>query len=286
MMGRREDTLLRAFTSLQGGVVGSGSTCGVVTGGAVGLALMHDSLMQEKGVAGEAAVLSLVGEYANWFERNFGSCFCRERTGVNFRTLRGQLRHFIPGDKVGKCLWHSRAVARHMYSCREKDLVVVDIESNEAQGEPIHCAQAVLRRIREETGIGDSLLERLSFVFDGGVGFRGGVCGALAGSIMGVNLLAGMNIRDMSYWQTLKACGVGHINMLTEKPIGAAESFSLGKPIVHRFRDKAGATECAAITEKEFSDWTGFQRHISSSDKCKGLIEFAAAEACKVMKSM
>ena len=65
------------------------------------------------------------------------------------------------------------------------------------QDEPIHCAQQVLKGIREQTGIGDDLLEQLSFVFDGGIGLQGGVCGALAGAIMGVNLLIGMNVREM-----------------------------------------------------------------------------------------
>jgi hypothetical protein len=283
MTGRQEDTLLRAYTGLEGGVVGSGSTCGVVTGGAMGLALLYDREMQDKGMAGEAAVLSLVGEYADWFERRFGSCFCRKRIGVDFHTFMGQVRHFIPGDKVGKCLWHMRGAVRHLHAYLHENLPTMDMESDEAPGEPVHCAQAVLRRIREGTGMGDSLLERLSFIFDGGVGLRGGICGALAGSIMGVNLLAGRDIRHANYRQTLKAFGLAHINILREKPIGF-ESFGMGKPIVEAFIDKAGATECAAITGKKFSDWAGFQEHMSSSDKCRGLIEFAAAQACQAMK--
>jgi hypothetical protein len=252
----------------------------------MGFALMYDGVMQEKGIAGEAAVLSLAGEYVDWFERRFGSCFCRERNGVDFHTLMGQLRYFIPGDRVGKCLWHIRGAVRHIYRHKKKDLPVLDRGSNEAQGEPIHCARAVLRRIRERTGIGDSLLERLSVIFDRGVGYRGGACGALAGSIMGVNLFAGMNIRDMSYWQTLKAFGIGHINMLVDKPLGKAESFGMGRPIIQGFRDKAGATECHEITERKFSDWADFQSHIKASDTCQGLIEFAADEACKALQSV
>jgi hypothetical protein len=283
MTGRQEDTLLRACTGLEGGVLGSGSTCGVVTGGAMGLALLYDLEMQDKGMVGEAAVLSLVGEYADWFERRFGSCLCRKRIGVNFHTFIGQVRHFIPGDKVGKCLWHMRGAVRHLHAYLREDLPAMDMESDEAPGKPVHCAQTVLGRIREGTGVGDSLLERLSIVFDGGVGLRGGVCGALTGSIMGVNLLAGRDIRHTGYRQTLKAFGLAHINILREKPIGF-ESFGMGKPIVEAFIDKAGATECAAITGKKFSDWAGFQEHMSSSDKCRGLIEFAAAQACQAMK--
>jgi hypothetical protein len=47
MIGRREDRLLQASAGLEGGIVASGSTCGVVSGGALGLALMHDNRWSE-----------------------------------------------------------------------------------------------------------------------------------------------------------------------------------------------------------------------------------------------
>ena len=286
MIGRREDRVLKAFTGLEGGLVASGSTCGVVTGGAMGLALKHDNVLKERGVAAEAGVLSLVGEYFRWFEESFGSSRCRERSGVDFYTTLGQLRYFLPGDKVGRCLWHIRGAMRHLYLYQERDLPAIDVEPKENQGEPIHCAQAVLRGIKDRTGISDSLLERLSFIFDGGVGFQGGVCGALAGAVMGVNLLLGMNIRETSYPQTLRAFAVGHINLLLDKSVGKPESFGVGKGVVKRFREEAGATECRTIAEKTFSDWNDFQEHISSSDKCTELIELATTEASNAIRRL
>ena len=286
MISRREDPVLKACTGLEGGVVASGSTCGVVTGGALGLALMHDNVLQERGVAAEAGVMSLVGEYFRWFEESFGSSFCRERSGVDFYTTFGQLRYFLPGDRVGKCLWHLRGAMRHLYACQEKELPGMDVKPKEIQHEPIHCAQAVLRGVKDRTGMSDPLLERLSFIFDGGVGLQGGVCGALAGAVMGINLLLGMNIRDTSYFQTAKAFTIGHINLLLDKPIGKPEAFAVGKNIVQRFREEAGAMECRAITEKAFSDWNDFQDHISSSDKCSELIELATNEASAAIKRL
>jgi len=286
MTDRREDRVLKAVTGLEGGLVASGSTCGVVTGGALGLALMHDKVLQERGIAAEAGVLSLIGEYFKWFEESFGSSFCRQRSGVDFYTTFGQLRYFLPGDRIGKCLWHLRGAMRQLYTYQEKELPGIDVEPKEIQNEPIHCAQAVLRGIKDRTGIGDPLLERLSFIFDGGVGLQGGVCGALAGAVMGINLLLGMDIRDTKYFQTLKAFVVGHINLLLDKPIGEPEPFGVGKNIVQRFREEAGSTECRTITEKEFSDWTDFQKHMSSSDKCTGLIELAIAEASAAIQRL
>ena len=92
----------------------------------------------------------------------------------------------------------------------------------------MHCAQQVLKGIKEQTGIGDDLLEQLSFVSDGGIGLQSGACGALAGAIMGVNLLIGMNVRDMTYCEILKAFAVGHENLLTNKSVKKPEPFNIG----------------------------------------------------------
>jgi len=286
MVEKREDILLKSFSGLEGGVVASGSTCGVVTGGAFGLALMYDDLFQGGDTTNKEGVLSLVGEYSNWFKENYGSTLCRERSGVDWHTTWGHLRYFLPGDKLGKCFWHISGAIRHLFDYQGKTLPPVDIGKKEIQGEPIHCAQAVLKGIRDRTGIGDPLLERLSFVFDGGVGLQGGVCGALAGAIMGISLQLGLNIRDISYFQTLKSFAIGHINLILDKPMGQAESFGVGKEIVKRFREEAGASECHAIMGKEFSGWTDFQEHISSSDKCTELIELAITETSKAIKRL
>jgi hypothetical protein len=279
MIGKPEDKLLKSFTGLEGGIVASGSTCGVVSGGAIGLALSYYDKIMEKGIPAQAGLLAYVGEYVRWFEENFGTSLCKERSGVDFYTTMGQLRYFIPGDRVGKCLWHIRGAIRYLYSFRQQELPMMEVQSDEKQNEPIHCAQRVLKGIKEQTGIGDDLLEQLSFVFDGGIGLQGGACGALAGAILGVNLLIGMNVRDMKYSEILKAFAVGHKNLLTDKPVKKPEPFSVGKEIVKNFQKQAGAVECQQISGQKFSDWSDFQGFISSSDKCLGLIEFAKDQA-------
>lgn len=286
MTGRREDRILKAFTGLEGGLVASGSTCGVITGGAFGIALMHDEALRKRGMHAETEVMFLIGEYVRWFQNNFDSPFCRERSGVDFYTTKGQLRYFFPGDRIGKCLWHIRGAIRHLHAYQKNLLLEKDMQPEIIQAEPIHCAQAVLKEIRQRTGIGDPLLERLSFIFDGGVGFQGGICGALAGAILAVNLLLGMDIRNTSYLKTIKNFGVGHINLLLDKPIGDPEPFGVGKNIVQRFREKAGSIECCSITSKRFAGWTDFQKHITTSDQCAGLIEFVVNEASDTIQRL
>jgi hypothetical protein len=45
--------------------------------------------------------------------------------------------------------------------------------------------------------------------------------------MMGVNLLIGMTVRDMTFPEILKAFAVGHKNLLTEKPVKKPEPFNI-----------------------------------------------------------
>ena len=63
MIGKPEDRLLKSFTGLEGGVVAAGSTCGVISGGAMGLALSHYDEIIEKGIPAQAGLLAMIGEY-------------------------------------------------------------------------------------------------------------------------------------------------------------------------------------------------------------------------------
>ena len=63
MIEKTEVKLLKSFTGLEGGVVATGSTCGVVSGGAMGLALSHYDEIMKKGIPAQTGLLTLVGEY-------------------------------------------------------------------------------------------------------------------------------------------------------------------------------------------------------------------------------
>jgi len=280
MIDKPDDPILKAFTGLEGGVVASGSTCGVVSGGAMGLALSHYDEIKNNGLPAKVGVLSLIGDYVKWFDKKYNTTFCRERTGVNFYSGMGQLRYLAPGDKVAKCMWHIRGALRHLFSIYQDD-IPKHVSVSEHNGNPIHCAKQVLKGIKEQTGVANEKLEELSFVFDGGVGLQGGVCGALAGAIMGINNLVGMNVRENSYFQNVKAFTIGHYNLLRDKQIESPEPFNVGKQVVGKFRKEAENLECKTITGKSFSTFDEFQKYIQSSKTCAQLIELATNEASK-----
>ncbi|MGB9499412.1 MAG: C-GCAxxG-C-C family (seleno)protein [Dissulfuribacterales bacterium] len=193
--------------------------------------------------------------------------------------------YFLTGRRLAGCFWHIRGATRHLYLMKNNgsnEAASTDSENNSEQA--VHCAQTVLEGIRRKTGIGDQRFEELSFIFDGGVGFSGGLCGAMVGAITGINLLLGMPVREMSYWEIIKGFSVGHANLLVEKPFGAPEPFMAGKQIIEKFKGKFGSFECSTLTGKPFSGWDEFQGFITEAKTCQGLMDFAVEEASEVIR--
>ena len=284
MIGKKEEALLKAFTGMAGGVVAAGSTCGIVSGGTMGLALSHYEEIMEKGLPAQVGLFARIAEYTDWFKEKYGTSLCRESSGVDFHTIMGVLRYMLPGDKLMKCCWHIRGAIRYLYDFKEEALVATQSDHQE-QYEPAHCAQPVLKGIKENTGVGDDVLENISFIFDGGIGLQGGACGALAGAVMGVNLLVGHNISDSSYFTNLKTAILDSMVLVRDDPPKKLDSANFGKEIIKNFKREAGGLECRAITGKTFSNWSDFQEYLSSSYRCKGLIELSTRQASSLIES-
>jgi hypothetical protein len=279
MISRREDVLLQAVSGLLGGVVCRGSSCGVVSGGALGLALMHEDELLENGLESEVGLISLVGGYAKWFERSYGTTLCRERIGVDFWSLGGVMRYILPGDRIVKCMSHMNGAMKYLYDRQYEELPKIHLGQDSREGTPVHCAQAVLEGVRANTSIGDPLLERLSVVLDGGIGLQGGACGALVGAILATNTSLGVNLREYSMIQSYMEFFSNLKYLFAGEPYGTSNSMDVGRVILAKFEEVAGSVNCSAITGIEFADWASFQDHVTSSERCRELIDLSIREA-------
>jgi C_GCAxxG_C_C family probable redox protein len=278
----RDDLVLKAVTGLEGGVVASGSTCGVLTGGAIFMAQNFDDEIAKEGPAAGAALLAKVGEYLDWFEGRFGTALCREKSCVDFYTSYGQARYFVPGDRVFSCFLHIGEGVSFVEQSVKAGLDAQNIPH--APGGGAGCAGEVLRRVGERTGIDVSRLKRLTFVLDGGVGFSGGACGALAGSIIAINSLFGMEVRSSNFPRNVRDFIVGHLNLILEKPMGMPEPFGLGREMVEEFKREAGSIDCSDIVGREFRDPADFETFYLKSDRCRRLIDFASETSCGIIE--
>lgn len=279
MISVRDDTLLKASAALAGGVGASGSTCGVVFGGAMSLALMYDEALRNNGPAGEIGLLSVVGDYVDWFRDEYVTTLCRERAGVDFWTLSGFLRYLMPPDRLLGCLSHISGALQYLHDRQDHDLPVATGDVVEETSSPSHCARTVLEEVRKLTNVGDPLLERVSVVFDGGVGLRGGACGALAGAIMSISALMWIDLRDASWLEAYRDMLLGLHTLRAGEMDKPDDPYAVAGRIVTRFKSEAGFLECSAITGKAFADWAAFQTHMHSSDICSRLIGLSIDDA-------
>ena len=281
----KDDILLKAATGLEGGCVANGSTCGIATGGALSIALMVDQGLQKGEAFPERAVLESVGGYLDWFKREHGTTQCRERNNVDFHKVSGQLKYFLSSSKMLRCMLLTGSALNHLTLNENFQVSCPDKPSGDIEaGASIHCARNVLESVRERTGIGNDRLERLSIVFDGGVGLRGVLCGALSGAILALNLLHGFNLRQMSYSSNFKKFLIGHINLLREKSGRSIDTFFIGKQMTTEFKENAGSIECSTITGRTFENPEDFSEYIETSEPCRNLIRISADIAVKAIE--
>jgi hypothetical protein len=279
MLDRREDAVLTSVAGLLGGIVCRGSSCGVVSGGALGIGLMYDEALQKNGSETEASVVSIASNYVKWFSDTYGTSLCRERTGVDFWTLGGLIKYMLPGHRMVRCMSHINGSMKHLHDIKQSGLPTIDLVVDEYPIKHLHCAQAVLEGVRANTDVGDPVLERISIALDGGVGLQGGACGALAGAILALNLLLGVNLREVSLPRSYYAFFNGLSYLRSDKPEDIPDPYNVGKRIVKNFEGTAGSIDCSAITGKEFLNWDDFQSYVKSSEKCKELIDLSISEA-------
>jgi C_GCAxxG_C_C family probable redox protein len=272
----KDDGLLMSVTGLEGGCVANGSTCGIASGGALSIALMNDHLLKNSSNGAEAAVVNAAGEYMEWFDKTYSTTQCRERNKVDFHSVLGQLKYFLSAHKIIRCLLMAGGAINHLTLNKNHRLPDLHTSTHGNSSASIHCAQEVLKQVREKTGVGNDRLERLSIVFDGGIGLKGRLCGAVAGSILALNLIHGFNLRQMGYQTNVKKFVIGHINLMRKKQGKSIDTFSIGKEMVNQFKETAGSIECRQITGKDFNSPETFQKYMVDSERCKNLIRVSA----------
>jgi len=279
MISRKEDGVLTAVAGLVAGV--RGSTCGVVSAGALGVALMHADELQRNGTGTEAGVMALASNYVNNFRKTYGTTHCSERTDVDFWTMEGLLKYLLPGHRMVRCMNHINGSMQRLYALQETGIPVQYVDTDKGN---IHCARDVLQNIQEKTGVGDPILENISLILDGGVALSGGLCGALAGAVMALSLLLGENLREVSMPGSYYTFFKGLTYLRSEQDQDARHPYNGTRKIAVPFESRAGSINCREITGRGFSDWDDFQFYIHGSQTCRELIEYTGAETCRIIE--
>ena len=291
VLGWRNPLLLRAATNLEGGVVGCGETCGVVTGGVLGIGALLCSQEFENRGAREEAILRLSREYKSWFECRFGTSVCRERTSVDFSKTRGLVRYLLPGDKLLKCAHHiGRAVGFLTQRIRN------EIQSTrrdpghgvaEVEG-PLkpHCCFTVFGRLGPTEVEADHALAWATAGFAGGVALSGSVCGALLGGILGLGLHFGYDPRSLGVAGITAAFIRGHRNLVrAPQPDLPREAFARSGALAGRFRKRFGSLRCRDIAGRSFSTFNDVRIFLQDSGNCQTVLSWCEEEARSLVEA-
>ena len=275
-MGICDRGTVKAACPLEGGAVNSGSTCGVVSGGCLGIAMAHADDLASDETETVAVMYDKLLDYTGWFEREFGSTLCRERAGVELTRVPGFMNYIFTGKVFTRCVRHIGPAAEYGVELASRPLAAG--ESRGAVGN--YCAAPVLRGIREDTGHGNELLEAISIALDGGIGLSGGLCGALAGALLPIGSLRGVNPRD-GVWATLAPYIEGYLNMYFGRE--RAELWSTGGRLVRGFRKRFGSLDCRDITGRSFEGVDDLAAYMTESQVCAQIKDWCRREASNLL---
>ncbi|MEW6555300.1 MAG: C-GCAxxG-C-C family protein [Actinomycetota bacterium] len=268
-LGVSERTALTASCPLEGGGASEGSTCGVVSGGCLGITLAHlaDVLSGEAG-KGEA-LYERLREYTGWFEREFRSTLCRERCGVDVKEIAGFANYLITGKVVTRCINHIGQAVNRLIELMNRPLEgggeTTELDRRLA-GSGGYCGAEVLRGVRADTGYGSLFLEQLSLGFDGGIGLSGGLCGALAGALLPMGLIWGIDPKKEGLVGTLVPFLRGHYNLYFDRQ--EPELWAVANPFMREFKARYGSLECRDIVGRSFTSGGELAEHMAGSATC------------------
>lgn len=266
----QNDDLVMALTGLAGGILNNGSTCGVVIGGAISSAMIRDrELAGQWTLDDKIQLLNEIGTDVTWFENCFGTPLCRERADLNYQRI--TVLGLLNPQKAKGCV--ARAGASMEYFLKKYDSPN-KIQNKSPHHKPKtaeHCAQKILKEIRNETKIGSEKLERISVALDGGIGLSGGGCGALSGALMALGLkyaLDPINTDPDKLRNIYKAMD--------------SEFFAMAKILVSQFIKEFEYFECSRITGVKFKDWTEFSKFRNNSS-CDPLNKFLVEKTIEII---
>jgi C_GCAxxG_C_C family probable redox protein len=128
------------------------------------------------------------------------------------------------------------------------------------------CAESVLQALAESQGIQSDLIPRIATGFCSGISRTGGICGAVSGAIMGINLVAGRN-----------------------SPTDSIEvSYTLTQELISRFEMQYGSINCRQLIGCDLATDEGQRYFLENQlmDQCLKYAEVATSIAVSLVSEV
>jgi C_GCAxxG_C_C family probable redox protein len=126
------------------------------------------------------------------------------------------------------------------------------------------CAEAVLMAVAESKGIKSDIIPRIATGFCGGMANTNGMCGAVSGGILAINLLLGRNSAEESHDANYKAI----------------------QDFLKKFESEFGSQSCPALTGVDLGTEEGqleFKRK-NQHARCADFVGSAVKQVLEMMK--
>ena len=129
-----------------------------------------------------------------------------------------------------------------------------------------YCAESVLLAIAESKGVHSPLIPRIATGFCSGVSRTGGMCGALSGAVMSINLVTGRSAPTDS----LEEC------------------YAITKEMIKQFEKRFGAINCLQLLGCDVSTEEGrrFYKENHLTERCQYFVEEATSIAMSLLESI
>jgi C_GCAxxG_C_C family probable redox protein len=270
--------LVKLMAGMPGGIGNTGGECGGVTAPLVVLGLRHG---QEPMVRGLPVPIYKGHHHLRRFAECQGSTSCDDILG-NAR---------LPLRCVGVIMQAPILCAE---SCSADCTSAISAPQQEAfrrlydhwRENEFHCAHAVFHRLQDAIPVSEGLLNGSS-AFIGGTAFTGMTCSALAAGVMALGLRLGQI--ETSHLRVLHMVGLMAVrgDAFADDVNAFNGAMNHGNRLAQWFTAEFGSTQCAAITQCDFSTTEGVQRYIDDGGtvRCSAMAQSVAHRVLSVIQS-
>jgi C_GCAxxG_C_C family probable redox protein len=270
--------LVMLMSAMPGGIGNTGGECGGVTAPLVVLGLRHGEGPMVRGLPG---VIYKGHHHLQRFAECQGTTACRDILG-NAR---------LPLRCVGVIMQAPILCAE---SCSVDWAFAISAPQQEAfrrlydhwRENEFHCAHAVFHRLQGAVPVSEGLLNGSSG-FIGGTAFSGMTCSALAAGVMALGLRLGRI--ETSHLRVLHMVGLMAVrgDAFADDVNAFNGAMNHGNRLAQWFTAEFGSTQCAAITQCDFSTTEGVQRYIDDGGtvRCSAMAQSVASRVLSVIQS-
>ncbi|MCP4542310.1 MAG: C_GCAxxG_C_C family protein [Chloroflexi bacterium] len=127
-----------------------------------------------------------------------------------------------------------------------------------------YCAESVLLTLARKQGIQSDLIPRIATGFCSGMARTGGMCGAVTGAMMGLNLLAGRDLPSESF----------------------EETYAMIQKLLGMFEDRFGSTNCMELIDCDLNTEQGQRDYLANNreEQCGGYVDEAIRMATSLIE--